>query len=264
MKAHVYSIDGKVAKDIELPAAFSEPVRDDLIYRAVLSDESRTYQPKGNYRFAGFETSARYVGRKEIFGSLKNKGQAMLPREVLAAGGTGKVKRIPSAVKGHRAHPPKPETKIVEEMNKKEYAKALRSALAATASASLVEKRHGVKIASAPIVIEDKFESVSKTKDVLGILKHLNLSGLVEKSKDKTKRKTGVRSRVRTTKVPKAALIVVSEKSKVLKSARNLSGVDVVTPKELKVRHLAPGTKAGRVTVYSEGALKEIAGMESG
>ena len=76
---------------MDLPSPlFGEAPRDDLIKRAVLSDESKEYQPKGSYRMAGLETSARYVGRKEIFASVKNKGIPHLPHEVLPKGGLGK------------------------------------------------------------------------------------------------------------------------------------------------------------------------------
>ena len=125
MKANVYSLDGKVVKQITLPKAFESDYRKDLIKRAVLSDESKTYQPKGNYIWAGFETSAKYRGRKETYGTLKNMGIPHLPREVLPKGRWGKVKRVPSSVKGHRAHPPKANKGLVEHVNKKEYNKAL-------------------------------------------------------------------------------------------------------------------------------------------
>src|SRR3989338_2177503 len=142
MKAEIYSLDGKHVRDVQLPAQFQYPYRDDLIKRAVLSEESRTFQPKGSYPLAGLETSARYKGRKEDFGAVKNKGIPHLPHEVLPGGQLGKVKRVPHAVKGRRAHPPKPEKKLVELINKKEYLKALASALAASAAVAIVSQRH--------------------------------------------------------------------------------------------------------------------------
>ena len=56
----------------------------------------------------------------------------------------------------------------------------------------------------------------------------------------------------------KSALIVVS-KGPIKKAAANLPGVDVVDVAELSVRHLAPGTHPGRLTLFSESALPEIA-----
>lgn len=244
MKATVYSVEGKSLKEINLPSQFEADIRDDLVKRAVLSEESETYQPKGTYRYAGLETSARYRGRKEDYGAVKNKGIPHLPHEVMPGGVFGKVKRVPHAVKGRRAHPPKVEKKIIERINKKEYMKALESALAYVANRKAVSERCSVDIGlSVPIIIENSFEKMKKTKDIEKVFKLLNLMEFIKRAK-----KNGT----------KAPLIVASENSDVLKAARNLAGVDVVTPKSLKVRHLAPGTHPGRVTLFTENALNGI------
>ncbi len=256
MKADVYDIKGTVGKKIDLPKQFDEEVREEIIRRAVLSDESKTYQPQGAYKFAGTETSAEYRGRKGDYGSLKNKGQAMLPREVKPKGIMGKVRRIPSAPGGRRAHPPKPEKKIVEHINKKEYNKALVSAIAATAHPELVKARGHAYDGIAPIVFEDSFEATKKTQDVLKLLKPI-IGKDLDRAKNNRKARSGIRSRKAGTKTPKSALIVVSG-GDILKSAKNLAGVDVVSVKQLKVKDLAPGTHAGRLTVYTEAALKRI------
>ncbi len=244
MKATVYSIEGKALKQIDLPSVFESPHRDDLVKRAVLSEESRLYQPKGNYRFAGLETSARYRGRKEDFGTVKNKGIPHLPHEVLPKGQLGKVKRVPHAVKGRRAHPPKPQKIIVEFMNKKEYIRALASALSFSADRVTVCARAHAEIGvSLPIIMDNSFEKISKTKDVQKVLEALNLGSLLEKSA-----RTGVKS----------ALIVVQDGS-VLKAAANIPGIEAVKASDLEVRHLAPGTHAGRLTLFSENAIPALA-----
>lgn len=246
MKATVYSIDGKALREIDLPHQFASQCRDDLVKRAVLSEESRTYQPKSNYRMAGLETSARYRGRKEDFGAVKNKGIPHLPHEVLPKGQLGKVKRVPHSVKGRRAHPPKVEKKLVERMNRKEYLRALESALAYSADRKSVCGRTRTDIGlSIPVVMDNSFENLKKTKEVAKVFESLKLMRFVEKAK-----RTG----------SKAPLIVVSGGSSLLKAAANLAGVDVVTGRELKVRHLAPGTHPGRLTLFTEKALGEIAG----
>ncbi len=243
MKATVYSLEGKVLKQIELPQQFEAAARDDLIKRAVLSEESKLYQPKGNYKFAGLETSARYKGRKEDFGTVKNKGIPHLPHEVLPKGQLGKVKRVPHAVKGRRAHPPKPEKILIEKMNPKEYQRALISAIAMTADRKAVVARCSSDIGvSLPIVMEDSFEKLAKTSDVEKVLVALKLDRFVEKAK-----RSG----------SKAPLMVVAGGA-VLKAARNLPGVDVVTADALQVRQLAPGTHPGRITLFSESALLKL------
>jgi len=55
----------------------------------------------------------------------------------------------------------------------------------------------------------------------------------------------------------------VKNKEKVEKGLRNLPGVDIVTPRELNAELLAPGTHAGRLTVFTEGALEEIRRWEA-
>lgn len=243
MKATVYSTEGKVLKQIDLPAIFESPHREDLVKRAVLSDESKLYQPKGNYKLAGLETSARYRGRKEDYGSGKNKGIPHLPHEVLPGGQLGKVKRVPHAVKGRRAHPPKPQKKIVELINKKEYLKALASAISFSMDRKSVCKRANFEISvSLPIVLESNFENVKKAKDVVKLMEALNLTKLFEKAKANE---------------TKSALFIISNNS-TFRAAANIPGVDVVRVSALTVKDLAPGTHPGRLTLFSETAIPEI------
>jgi large subunit ribosomal protein L4e len=253
MKADVYDLKGTTGKKVELPPQFEEDVREEIIRRAVLSDDSREYQPQGAYRLAGIETSAKYRGRKEDFGSLKNRGQAMLPREVRPEGLSGRVRRIPSSKGGRRAHPPKAEKKIVENINRKEYRKALVSAIAATAHPELVKARGHAYDGAAPLVLEDSLEKLKKTREVIAALKPLVGKDL-DRAKDGRKARANRKAGTRT---PKSALIVVSG-GDILKSARNICGVDVVEVGRLRVKDLAPGTHAGRLTVYTEAALKKI------
>jgi large subunit ribosomal protein L4e len=65
--------------------------------------------------------------------------------------------------------------------------------------------------------------------------------------------------RGRKYKQRKGLLIVT--KSEILRSARNLPGVDVVTIDQLNVEHLAPGMQPGRLTIWTEGALTHLGGI---
>ncbi|MEM2138427.1 MAG: 50S ribosomal protein L4 [Candidatus Anstonellaceae archaeon] len=259
MKAQMFSLDGKMVKEISLPRQFEAEVREDLISRAAISDQTLRYQPKGNDPRAGMETSARYRGRKEDFGSGKNRGTAIRPREVLPKGRLGKVKRIPSAVKGRRAHPPHVNKVIVERINKKEYRVALVSAIAATAHKDVVAARGHKLPASAkvPFVLDNSFEKVSKTKDAYRALSSLISEDLARCENGKIR--VGIRARKGGKVYPKSAIIAVSSDAPILKAARNIAGVDVVKVSDLTVEQLAPGAKAGRLAVYTEAALAEIA-----
>ncbi len=55
-------------------------------------------------------------------------------------------------------------------------------------------------------------------------------------------------------RTPKSILIVSTKDEICQKSARNLSGVDVVKPNEINIEHLAPGGDAGRLTIFTKSA----------
>ena len=253
-KVNVYSMDGTAKDKIELPSTFDDEVREDLIKRAVLSEESEKLQPKGNFYRAGLQTTARYVGRKEAYHSLKNKGQPMLPRVMFPKGRFGTVRIVPWAVKGRAAHPPHPEKVLFERINEKEKKKALRSAIAATAYGNLVKAVHKVDI-QFPIIIEDGFEEVKKTKDVMSILGKIKIDTDVDRVKRGRKARTSRKGGVKT---PRSILIVVSGQKPLLKAAHNIPGVDVAKVDEVKVSQLAPGGRPGRLTIWSVSALKKL------
>ncbi len=62
--------------------------------------------------------------------------------------------------------------------------------------------------------------------------------------------------RGRRYKQRKSILIVTG--SEPLRAARNLAGVDAVTVDQLNTELLAPGTHAGRLTIWTESAIKRL------
>ncbi|MCC7570367.1 50S ribosomal protein L4 [Candidatus Micrarchaeota archaeon] len=256
MKADIYDTTGKKTKQIDLPDFFTQKIRPDLIKRAFLHEVSFTYQPKGVDPSSGFKTSAEYLGRKGSYRAMKNRGQAKLPRVKLPEGRFGDVRTIPSSVGGRRAHPPVPEKKLVEQMNKREYLFALMNSLAATTNVSFVKKRGHKFDGSVPIVLSEEFEKIEKTKDLNSILS-LFIKDDLERSKKGTK-KTNARAVKSRTYVPRSLLIITDQKSNLLKTARNISGVDVVPVEEINVSLLAPGGVPGRLTAFTQPAIKKL------
>ena len=51
--AKLFGLDGKSAKDVELPKVFNTPYRPDVIKRAVLAEQSTQRQPYGTDLLAG-------------------------------------------------------------------------------------------------------------------------------------------------------------------------------------------------------------------
>ncbi|MBI4399849.1 50S ribosomal protein L4 [Candidatus Micrarchaeota archaeon] len=258
MKTPLFSLKGEKIKEIELPEIFDEDIRNELIIRGFLAEQSLTYQPKGVFKLAGFQTSAEYRGRKEAYGSIKNRGISRLPREKLPKGKFGKVRIVPFSVKGRRAHPPQPDKVLVEKINNKEYNKSMRSAIAATAKQDYVKARgHLFSGLALPIVIENKFEEIKKTKDVVNVLNSLGLTNELERGK-KTKQRSGTRKRQSDYKEKKSALIVVGEDKGIIRSARNIAGVDAVVANNVKINLLAPGAKPGRLVIFTENAISKL------
>jgi len=247
MKAQVKSLDGGVAKDIELPAIFSEDYRPDLIKKAVMALQSVRRQPHGTDPFAGIRSSA--VG----WGS--GRGSSHVPRIKNGS----RAAKVPQAKGGREAHPPKVEKVLIKEINQKEKQKAFRSAVAASISTELLRTRGHIFEGAVPVVFEDKFEALGRTKDVVTALTTAGVYNDVERAKESKKVRAGRgKMRGRRFKQRKSLLIVTAEKP--LLAARNLSGVDVVTVDQLNVEHLAPGMQAGRLTVWTEGALVRLEG----
>ncbi len=267
MKANVFSLDGKKLHAIELPEQFNAFIDSNLIKRAVLSIEAAAIQPRGSNKRAGRDNTAEYRSSRWLPTSERsmNVGRARLPRLKNRRGLLyGKVARVPQAVGGPAAHPPKLEKKRWEKINKKEKRAALRSAIAACAAKKFVEKRHVLdKETELPVVVEDAFEKLGKTKQVVEAFEALHLLPDVENAKLKTRKRAGKGSmRGRKKKQKKSVLIVTKENSAVAKAARNIPGVECCVVRNLNAKLLAPGSLPGRLTVWSEGAIKELAAKE--
>lgn len=245
MKAQVKALDGTIAGDLELPEVFSEEYRPDLIKKAVISLQSTRRQPHGTYPYAGINSSAVSWG--------SGRGVAQLPR----IKGGSRAAKIPQARGGRSAHPPVTEKVLVRQINKKEKQKAIRSALAATVSEDLVRSRGHIFEGEVPVILEDQFEDLVRTGDVIAALTAAGVYGDVERAKASRKVRAGRgKMRGRRYKQRKSLLIVTGDSP--LKAAMNLPGVDVVTTGQLNAELLAPGTQAGRLTVWTQKAILKL------
>jgi len=261
VKANIFGIDGKVTSQIELPRVFSTEYKPSLIKRAALALQTTKKQPKGANPRAGKMNTARYKGYRGVPAKHRtiNVEHARLPR--LKNRGAllyGRVASVPHAVGGPAAHPLKAWETIVEEINKKERRLALKSAIAATIDKNLVSQRFIVE-GELPIIVEDKFEAIAKTKEVSDILAKVGAGKDLENARGKIRKRAGKgKARGRVWKAKKSVLIITGKNSPVLKASRNLPGVDAVTVKSLNVDLIAPGAQAGRLVVWTESAVNEL------
>jgi len=257
----VFSISGESKEKIRLPLQFNEKYRPDLIRRAVLALRSHKIQPYGTKKDAGNIHSVEFSKRRREYKTTYGYGQSRTPRKVMVKQGsrfTTMGANAPQTVGGRVAHPPKVEKIRAEKINNKERKKAIRSAIAATANREIVASR-GHKIGDLkelPIVVEEKFEDIGKTKDVENFLIKIGLKKEIEKAKEKKVRAGKGKMRGRKYKKKIGPLFVVSKKGNLMKAAKNIAGADVCLVKDLNVDVLAPGTHPGRLVIWSEGAIK--------
>jgi len=247
MKVKVCGLDGKVVDEISLPPFFQEQFRPDLIRKAVNIIRANRRQPYGAYELAGKMHSVESWG--------PGRGVSRVPR----LQGGRRAAFMPGAVGGRRAHPPKAEKNWKRKMNKKEMFLARKSALSAVANEEIVRSRGHIfdEKVSLPLILVDEFENVTKTKDMISIMKNIGIYDDIERAKNGKHIRPGKgKRRGRKYKIPKSLLLVVKEKENVKKAVGNLVGVDVVTPEELNVEHLAPGGDAGRLTLFTLPAIQ--------
>jgi large subunit ribosomal protein L4e len=256
----VFDLEGKEIEKIQLSSVFSTPFRPDLIRRAVLASRRNRQIPYSVNPRAGKRTSAESWGT--------GRGAARIPR--VKGSRTHSASRgafIPFSIGGRRTHPPNGQQKFTEKVNKKERRLARNSAISATANPILIESRGHIieEVQALPLIVSDDFESLKKTQDVQNVLNHLGLSFDLIKAKRRTSqiRAGKGKRRGRKYKRGKTVLIVVSHDYGIGKAARNLAGVDVVIVDQLNVELLAPGTHAGRLTVWTKSAVESLGELES-
>jgi large subunit ribosomal protein L4e len=246
---NVYSLKGEKTKSIHLPEVFTVPLRHDLIRKDVEIIHSTRRQAYGPSSTSGMRHSVEWWG--------KGRGASRVTR----LKGSGRGAQSPCTVGGRPCHPPRPERIWDRKMNHKERLKARASALGAVGDkGSVIGRGHRFKEGlTLPIVMEDEFEKVDATRDVIEVLTKVGVYDDVQRAWNGKHVRAGMgKLRGRRFRTPKSLLIVVSRKDGIEKGARNLAGVDIVTPRQLNTELLAPGGDPGRLSVFTESAIEEL------
>ena len=259
MKAKMVDTKNADKGSVELPFQFSEPLRADLIHRAVVTLQSNKRQKYGAFPEAGMQASVDISKRRRDYKGVYGVGQSRTPRKILSRNG-GRMNwvgaRGPQTVKGRRSHPPKAERNWDKKINEKERRKAIRSAIAATAHKATVEERGHKLPLNYPLVVDNHMESLSKTKDVEDMFIALGFSDELDRAGIKNVRAGKGKMRGRKYQRRVGPLLVVSKQSAVIDAAMNIPGVTVAVVSQLNAEMLAPGAKAGRITIWSQAAIE--------
>jgi len=240
-------IEGKVTGEISLPTVFETRLRLDIIQKASIAQQSHRFQPQGRNLMAGKRTTAEGFG--------VGRGISRVPRIGGHGPLSGTAAFAPGTVGGRMAFPPVTAKKIAKQINRKERRLALRSAIAATASDEIVRQR-GHKFDQErrlPLVVNDEVEKLSKSSQAKHFLSAVGVWDDVLRVRRSKRIKSGRRVHA------VGPLIVVGDDKTARKALRNFEGVSVIRADELSVESLAPGTHPGRLTIWSESAVRKIA-----
>jgi len=245
----------------KLPAQFSEPVRADIIKRAVEAIWSHERQPYSSDPRAGKKASAKLSRRRRDYRGGYGHGISRVPRKILSRNGTNMMwvgAFAPGTVKGRRAHPPVASKDWIQKINDKERRMAIRSAIAATVDKVLVAQHGHALPVNYPFIISNAFETLDKTQSVGDALAKLGFEQELLRSSRKKIRSGKGKSRGRRYRTATGPLIVVAGDCKLLRAAKNLAGVDVLPVARLNAKVLAPGAVPGRLTLFTASAIDKM------
>ena len=259
MKADILDLTGNKVGTLELPPQFEEPIRLDLIKKAVLVVQNNNRQPYGAYPEAGKRQSVRISKRRRDYKTSYGHGISRSPRKVIWHRGRqfGWVGAFaPNTRGGRRSHPPKAEKDFSQDMNINERRKAIRSAISASLNKNLLQKNNYTS--KAPLIISEELEKLNKTKEIKNLLVSLGLK--IELSNTlKKKIKTGSsRLRGRKYRIKKGPLIVVSQKCSLMNAASNIPGLNISIVHNLNAELLAPGANPGRLIIWSNKSIERL------
>ena len=261
MKLKIFTKEGTEKGSIEMPEQFREIPRKDLVKRAVLAIQARNRTPYGAYPEAGKRYSAFVSKRRRDYKGTYGIGQSRTPRKALSRNGTrfnwvGAF--APQTVGGRQSHPPKASKIWVQKLNEQENRKAIRSALAATLLPELVRARGHRIPESYPFILSDDFNSIKKTAELKKSLISLGFEDELQRASVAKVRAGKGKTRGRKYKKRKGILFVLASESDLSKSARNIAGSDIAIIDNINAELLAPGTELGRLTLYTESAVKKL------
>jgi len=253
-KINVYNLEGQVKTSLDLPLIFNIAPRMDLIRFACEVSTSKNKQVQGRDKRAGLRNTAKGWGT--------GHGMSRAPRIQGSGFSTARnVGRVPYAKGGRTTHPIKAEKKLEKKINNKTKKLSLISAISASGNQYWVKQRgHFVEeIPEIPLVIDDKLQTVKKTREIYEILCDLGLSKDLLKIKNTKKIRPGKgKRRGRKYKIRKGPLLVIKDDFGIVKASKNLLGLDISKVEDLSVELLAPGAMPGRFIIWTQSAFSEL------
>lgn len=256
MKAKIYDEKGKEKGTVELPKNFTQRIREDILSKVFEAQRQVYSSSYGSKIGAGGQYSASGISKKKRhdWKGTYGKGISRIPRKIMSRHGASfnwVGATAPNTRGGRRAHAPKSEKNPFNKINKKELTIAFNSALAGTIDSKYLEKKFSQKVNSGFVFNEEILKL--KTKEFLAVLRILFADSYSKLLKVKSVRAGKGKMRGRKYKSNAGLLFVIGSEEKMKRS-----GMDVINVNELKISDLSPNGEPGRLTCYTEKAIKEI------
>jgi len=162
---------------------------------------------------------------------------------------------------GRRFAPTRTWRKWQVKVNRNQKRYALVSAIAASGVPALVMARgHSVdNVSEFPLVVSDKLQEVSKTKQAVSFLQNIKAWSDVERVKDGKKIRAGIgKMRNRRMKNKLGPVIVYAKDQGLTQALRNIPGVETINVEKLNLLRLAPGGHLGRFVIWTKSAFKRL------
>ena len=240
-----------------LPAVFRAPVRPDIVSRIHNDVAKNKRQPYAVNVDVGHQTSAESWGT--------GRAMARIPR--VKGGGTQRSGQgaYGNMCRGGRMFAPtKTWRRWHRKVNTAQKRYAVCSAIAATGVPALVmAKGHQIQgIPEVPLVVADKVQSFTKTKEAVVFLRKSKAWADVAKVYSTRRMRAGkgkLRNRRHVQKL--GPLVIYDQDQGLTKAFRNIPGVDTMQVDNLNLLKLAPGGHVGRFCIWTEGAFKKLDGL---
>merc|ERR1711992_65238 len=253
----VFNEQGETAGQVTLPAVFKAPIRPDVVHFVHSNMAKNSRQPYAVHKHAGHQTSAESWGT--------GRAVARIPR--VRGGGTHRSGQgaFGNMCRGGRMFAPtKTWRRWHRKVNVAQKRYAMCSAIAATGVPALVmAKGHQIgEIPEVPMVVSDKVQGYTKTKDAVIFLRKTHAWADVAKVYATRRMRAGkgkLRDRRRVQKL--GPLIVYDKDEGVTKAFRNIPGVDCIQVDALNLLKLAPGGHVGRFCIWTEAAFRKLDGL---
>jgi len=252
----IYQFDNPDTKTgtIKMPAVMSSPLRPDLVRDVHTNVSKNKRQAQGVKEKAGYGTAAESWGT--------GRAVARVPR--VPGGGTHRAGQGAFGNMcrgGGMFNPLRTWRRWARRVNVTKKRHAVCTCLAASCLPPLVMSR-GHRIGAVnelPLVVSNGAESLQKTKQAVDMLKKLGLEEEMQKVVNSKKIRAGKgKMRNRRYKMRRGPLVVYAEDNGIVRSMRNIPGIETECVNNLNPLKLAPGGHFGRFLIWTEDAFKKI------